>query len=102
MPFPPHLARRTTEGPVIRLGLFRARITGTTERNILSDNNCRAVVLLTTPQLAKRWHMSEGHLRNLRAAGVGPSFIKLGSRVLYPLTAIEAYEAARVFGDDAA
>jgi len=64
--------------------------------NTLTDNNtCRAVVHLTTPDLARRWGMSVGHIQNLRSAGIGPSYVKIGSRVLYSLAVIEAYEAAR-------
>ena len=54
--------------------------------------------LLTTPQLAERWAVSPGHLQNLRSASTGPPYIKIGSRVLYSLTVIEAYEAARTVG----
>lgn len=48
---------------------------------------------LTPPVLAQRWSMSVGHLRNLRYAGAGPAYLKLGGRVVYRLTDIEDYEA---------
>lgn len=55
-----------------------------------------AVTHLTTRQLAERWHVSVGHLQNLRSAGIGPDYFKpLPSRVLYSLAVIEAYEASR-------
>lgn len=57
---------------------------------------------LTTRQLAERWHMAVGSLQNMRSAGIGPAYLKLGARVVYPLAAIEAYEAARLVGDGAA
>lgn len=44
-------------------------------------------------QLGERWHCSVGHLANLRSAGDGPEYLKIGARVLYPLAAIEDYEA---------
>jgi hypothetical protein len=50
---------------------------------------------LTTPQLAARWNVTVGHLQNLRSASIGPTYLKIGSRVVYTLAAIEAYEAAR-------
>jgi hypothetical protein len=53
------------------------------------------VTHLNTPQLAARWHVTVGHLQNLRSAGIGPAYVKIGARVLYTVAAIEAYEAAR-------
>jgi len=57
---------------------------------------------LTTPQLAARWHVTVGHLQNLRSAGIGPAYLKIGSRVCYPLCSIEPYEAARMVNGNAA
>ena len=55
-----------------------------------------APALLTTADLAARWGVSVGHLANLRSEGRGPTYCKpLGGRVLYPLAAVEAFEAAR-------
>lgn len=61
---------------------------------------------LTPRELAERWKL--GNSKNDRAGGVGtlanwrsanprkgPPFIKFGRRVLYRLSDIEAYEAAR-------
>lgn len=59
-------------------------------------------VNLTTRNLADRWDVSVGHLQNLRSARTGPAWLKIGARVLYPLTVIEAYEAARLVEVDAA
>lgn len=54
---------------------------------------------LTTKQLAERWSMNPGTLRNWRMDGAGPRFIKVGRRgkgrrprVFYPITNVEAYE----------
>lgn len=50
-------------------------------------------VHLRTTDLARRWGVSTGWLANMRSAGTGPSYLKLGSRVLYPLVSVESYEA---------
>ena len=53
-------------------------------------------MMLTTKELAARWAMSLGSLSNLRGSRKGPKYIKLGrgkgSRVLYRLADVEAYE----------
>jgi hypothetical protein len=59
-------------------------------------------VHLTTRDLADRWDVSVGHLQNLRSARTGPTWLKIGARVLYPLAVIESYEAARLVRGDAA
>ncbi len=59
----------------------------------------RKIVLLTTAELAARWSMSAGTLRNWRSAGKGPKWINLGPRgrgrkpaVRYKLVTVEHYE----------
>lgn len=47
---------------------------------------------LSAPDLALRWSVTVGHLANLRSAGTGPAYLKLGGRVLYRLTDVEDYE----------
>lgn len=44
--------------------------------------------------LAERWHTSAGSLATMRCRGDGPAYTKLGSRVLYLLSAVEAFEDA--------
>lgn len=64
----------------------------TTTEGILTDT-------LTTDELAKRWHFHPGYLRQLRMQGKGPPWFRpnpRGSRVLYRLTDVEAYEATQV------
>jgi hypothetical protein len=52
--------------------------------------------------LAERWSVSVGHLANLRSAGTGPAYLKLGGRILYRLADVEDYETrARVTGNAA-
>ena len=47
-------------------------------------------------QLAERWNISAKTLERWRWAGEGPRFLKLGGRVVYRLTDIEAFEEAQV------
>jgi hypothetical protein len=49
---------------------------------------------LKPAELARRWGTTTGSLANMRSAGKGPDYLKIGSRVMYPMAAIEAYEAA--------
>ena len=54
------------------------------------------VIHLTAKELAKRWHTSIAVLANLRCHGGGPRFLKLGRKVLYPITEIERHERERL------
>jgi len=47
---------------------------------------------LEPAQLAERWHSSVAHLANLRSAGAGPEYLKIGRKVLYRLGDVESYE----------
>ncbi|WP_280500456.1 helix-turn-helix transcriptional regulator [Nocardia farcinica] len=47
---------------------------------------------LTPAQLAERYGMSEASLAQWRYLRRGPSYIKAGRKVLYPLAAVEEYE----------
>ena len=51
-------------------------------------------VFLTTEQLSERWggRPASGTLRNWRSQGKGPSFVKMGNMVKYPLSAILKFE----------
>jgi hypothetical protein len=44
--------------------------------------------------LAKRWLISTRTLEQWRWQGRGPRYLKIGGRVIYPITEVEAYEAA--------
>lgn len=50
---------------------------------------------LTPQELAQRWcgAVTTGTLANWRCKGVGPDFMKLRGRVLYPSAKVEAWEA---------
>lgn len=47
-------------------------------------------------QLAERWNISAKTLERWRWAGEGPRFLKLGGRVVYRITDIEAFEEAQL------
>lgn len=55
-------------------------------------------VLLTTRELAVRWRLTDWTLRQWRAHGIGPAYIRLGpgraSEVRYRILDIEEYEKA--------
>ena len=51
---------------------------------------------LDQKNLAARWRMSPRTLEQWRWRGVGPRYLKLGGRVVYRETDVEAYEADRV------
>jgi hypothetical protein len=48
---------------------------------------------IKTRQLAKRWGIDAGTLRQWRWYGKGPYFIKIGSSVVYSLEDIQRFEA---------
>lgn len=47
---------------------------------------------LTSRELAERWRLSEQTLANWRHAGKGPTFMRIGGRILYPLSTLTDYE----------
>jgi hypothetical protein len=47
---------------------------------------------LNQVQLARRWHLSPRTLERWRSQGEGRAFLKLGGRVVYRLSDIEAFE----------
>lgn len=47
---------------------------------------------LTSKELSDRWRLSDQTLANWRYAGKGPPFIRVGSRVLYPVEGIHSFE----------
>lgn len=49
---------------------------------------------LTPEEVAERYRggVSVGTLRNWRAMKIGPSFVKIGKAVLYPLDELEAWD----------
>jgi hypothetical protein len=53
-------------------------------------------IYLLTIQLALRWHMSRRTLERWRNEGKGPTWDKIGGRVLYRLSTIKEYESRQV------
>lgn len=51
---------------------------------------------LTTEELAERLGMAPETLRDWRKYGRGPSYIKEGRAIRYPLAEIEAWELSRL------
>lgn len=49
---------------------------------------------LTPEALAERWSCTKGWLANMRSAGVGPRYLKIGRSVRYRVADIRAFEAA--------
>ncbi|MFN5178765.1 helix-turn-helix transcriptional regulator, partial [Limnohabitans sp.] len=43
-------------------------------------------------ELAARWGMSPKTLQRWRTLNVGPEYLKLGKKIMYPLTDVEDYE----------
>ena len=50
---------------------------------------------LNQVELARRWSLSHRTLERWRWEGRGPQYLKIGGRVVYRLSDIEAYEAGR-------
>jgi hypothetical protein len=51
--------------------------------------------LLLPADLAARWSVTEGHLRNLRYQRVGVPYLKLGGRVAYRVADVATFEQSR-------
>ena len=58
---------------------------------------------ITTAELAARWSVCEGTLRNYRHKGEGPPSVKVGRIVLYNIKAVKQYEQdcrrVKIMGD---
>lgn len=51
-----------------------------------------SAAFLTSKEVADRWRLSDQTLANWRSAGKGPPFTRVGTRVLYPIEGIHAFE----------
>jgi hypothetical protein len=53
---------------------------------------------LTPDEVSERYRgeISTGTLRNWRALRIGPSYVKIGKGVLYPVTELEAWDRKNV------
>lgn len=52
---------------------------------------------LTEAELAEYWGIRRNTLQKWRSTGVGPVYIKLGAKVVYPRESIIEYERRRTF-----
>jgi hypothetical protein len=55
----------------------------------------RQTDVLSQHELAQRWRLSPRTLERWRWLGQGPAFLRLGRRIAYRLSDIEAFEAAQ-------
>lgn len=44
-------------------------------------------------ELAQRWRIAQATLQRWRYLGVGPDYVKLSGRILYPVSAVRAFES---------
>ena len=58
----------------------------------------KPVVFVTEAELADRWRHSLRSLQRWRADGNGPPHVRIGRRVVFRITDIEAFEASRKVG----
>lgn len=49
---------------------------------------------VTTAELARRWRWSVQHMTNMRRAGQGPAYVKMGRAVRYSVAEVAAWEIA--------
>jgi hypothetical protein len=52
--------------------------------------------LLTTREAASALRLTKQHLANLRSAGAGPIYAKIGSKIFYPQESLQSYIAERI------
>jgi hypothetical protein len=64
----------------------------TTQRSKAMNHPKFACNHINQKQLAERWDVSQRTLERWRAIGWGPIFLKIGSRVVYRVEDILAYE----------
>lgn len=63
-----------------------------------SGENTHNTRHLNQTDLARRWRISPRTLERWRLLQNGPAFLKIGGRVVYRITDIEAYEARQARG----
>ncbi|WP_297479102.1 DNA-binding protein [Ferrovum sp.] len=70
---------------------FPFKQSGRHSRRPLAQNRTQRIAL-DENELASRWGLSVKTLRRWRQEQLGPVFCKLGARVTYLITEVEAYE----------
>lgn len=48
-------------------------------------------------ELSKYWGVKRKTLQKWRTMGIGPAYIKLGAKVVYPYEYVAAFERSRIF-----
>ena len=54
---------------------------------------------MTEAELAARWRHSLRSLQRWRADGNGPPYLRIGRRIVFRITDVEAFEASREVGE---
>ncbi|MEM7308919.1 MAG: helix-turn-helix domain-containing protein [Planctomycetota bacterium] len=75
--------------PLSAVLLYESKQSGPAD--LVSDN-----VRLTPSQLAKRWGCSLRTLANWRSQRKGPSFMRLGVHIVYPLREVQRFEESNL------
>jgi hypothetical protein len=63
-------------------------------KNALLSLSCQR---LTEQELSEYWNMKRNTLQKWRSSGVGPIYIKIGAKAVYPIESIMEYERNRTF-----
>jgi hypothetical protein len=56
-------------------------------------------IFMTEAELAARWRHSLRSLQRWRAEGNGPPYLRIGRRIVFRITDVEAFEARREVGE---
>ena len=62
----------------------------------IGESQAEPVRHLNQVELSRRWQISPRTLERWRWRGQGPSYLKIGGRVVYRLDDVERYEAQRM------
>lgn len=60
-------------------------------------NTLKSIEKMSETELANYWGIKTTTLQKWRSIGVGPTYVKIGGKVLYPIKAIKEYENGRMF-----
>ena len=65
-----------------------------------SASRTESPIFLTLEKVVERYRgqVSEGTLRNWRSMRIGPSFIKIGKAILYPLEELDRWDRRNLVG----
>ena len=66
-----------------------------------SEHNPKSCAYLTQSEVAALVRLSSRTLERHRVAGTGPAYVKLGRKVVYKRSSVEAWAAANTFSSTA-